>query len=65
MAIPDERIDDLIARWERAFGEHLTREDARAAAARILHLYRRLLRRRRRVADFGDVGNVGGALPPG
>jgi len=55
MPIPDDRIDDFIARWKRAFGEGLAPDQARIEADRVLHLYRRLLRFRR---DNGDVGDV-------
>lgn len=44
MQISDERIDDFISRWERAFGERLTRETARPIADRLLFLCRRLRR---------------------
>jgi hypothetical protein len=44
MAIPDERIDDLIERWAQAFGERISRDEARAVVDRVLHLYWRLVR---------------------
>lgn len=43
MLIPDDRIEDFIARWERAFGERLDRGEARLIGGRVLHLYRELL----------------------
>jgi GTP cyclohydrolase I len=65
MPTPDDRIDRLIERWAQAFGERLSREEGRAAAERILHLYRRLLQHyRRRNADVGDVRDVREATPP-
>ena len=45
MQIPDDRIDDFIARWERAFGEHSRQDEARLIAARLFSLYRELLAR--------------------
>ena len=62
MPIPDDRIDDFIARWKRAFGEELTRDQARVEADRVLHLYRRMLRFRRDNRDVGDVAAP--AMPP-
>ena len=63
MAISDERIDDFIARWKRAFGEDLTRDEARAVAGRVLYLYRRMLQHRREIRDVGDVDEI--AMPLG
>jgi len=40
MIIPDERIDDFIKRWENAFGETLSREEARARAMQLVEFYR-------------------------
>jgi hypothetical protein len=63
MAVPDARIDDFIARWKRAFGDELTRDEARTEAERVLHLYRRMLQHWRDSRDVGDVG--AGTTPPG
>lgn len=40
MIIPDEHIDDFIKRWEIAFGERLSREDARAKAVELIEFYK-------------------------
>ena len=46
MLIPDEHIDDFIKRWEIAFGERLSREDARAKAIELIEFYKLIGRRR-------------------
>lgn len=56
MQIADDRLDDFIDRWRRAFGERLTRKAARPIADRLLFLCRQLRRplppeARRRLAD--------------
>ena len=55
MPISDESIDDFIARWKRAFGEELSRDEARLQADRVLHLYRRMLKYQQDNRDIGDV----------
>ncbi len=45
MIIPEEHIDDFIKRWENAFNETLTREDARIKAMELLELYKMIGRR--------------------
>ncbi len=40
MIIPDDRLDDFIDRYERVYGERLSREEARPVATRVLDLYR-------------------------
>lgn len=64
MPIPDERLDDFIARWERAFGERLARGEAEVIAGRVLALYRQLLRPLPAVPDMRDVGDVPEASTP-
>jgi hypothetical protein len=39
----DEQMDDFSARWEHAFGEKLTKGEARIKAGRIMGLYRSML----------------------
>jgi hypothetical protein len=46
MLIPDEHIDDFIKRWEIAFGERLSREDARAKAIELIEFYKLIGRRK-------------------
>jgi hypothetical protein len=62
MNLSDSEIDDFVARWERAFGERLERDEARSIAARVLALYRKLLRRRPDDRDVGDMQQ--GLMPP-
>ena len=45
MIIPDDRIDEFIKRWENAFGETLTREEARVRASQLIELYKTIGRR--------------------
>jgi hypothetical protein len=40
MTIPDEHLDDFIARWQKAYGETLTRSDALTRATELLELYK-------------------------
>jgi hypothetical protein len=40
MSIPDDRIDEFIELWERAFGERISRDDARKRAHQLVELYR-------------------------
>jgi hypothetical protein len=40
MQVPNHRIDEFIDLWERAFGERITRDQARARAHQLLELYR-------------------------
>lgn len=40
MIIPDDSLDDFIDRYERAYGERLSREEARPIATRVLDVYR-------------------------
>ena len=42
--LSDKHIDEFIAIYEREFGETITREEAAAMAARLVNLYRVLLR---------------------
>ena len=51
MPFADDRLDDFNARWKQAFGEELTRDQAKYEADRVLHLYRRMLTNRRVVGD--------------
>ena len=46
MLIPDDRIDDFIKCWKNAFGEALTREEARAKSYELMELYKVIGRRR-------------------
>lgn len=39
MPVPDDRIDNFIDLWERAFGERSARDDAKARAHQLLELY--------------------------
>ena len=71
MKVSEERIDDFIARWKRAFGEVLTADQARAEAERVVLLYRRMLRRPSAFGDVRDLaskakprGEAGAARPP-
>jgi hypothetical protein len=43
--IPDVRMDEMIQLWRDAYGEKLARATARQRAARLLDLYRVLMRR--------------------
>ncbi len=47
MQIPDDRMDDFIARWKGAFGEHLSPDEARHIARQLIELYRELARAQR------------------
>jgi hypothetical protein len=58
MLIPDERIDDFIARWEKAFGETLTRGEAHEKATQLIELYR-IIARPLPIAGDGGRGDVG------
>ena len=40
MQVPNDRIDEFIDLWERAFGERITRDEARARAHQLVELYR-------------------------
>jgi hypothetical protein len=40
MQVPNDRIDEFIVLWEQAFGERITRDDARARAHQLVELYR-------------------------
>ena len=40
MLIPDEGLDDFIDRYERAYGDRLSREAARPIATGLVDLYR-------------------------
>ena len=40
MQVPIDRIDEFITLWERAFGERITRDQARTKAHQLLELYR-------------------------
>ena len=40
MQVPNDRIDEFIDLWERAFGERITRDAARARAHQLVELYR-------------------------
>lgn len=44
MPTPDERITQFIAAWEQEFGDALTEAEARATLARLIELYRLMLR---------------------
>lgn len=44
MRIADDRLDDLIARWEAAFGERLSREQAYPIATKLLFFCRQIRR---------------------
>lgn len=43
MALSGEQIEDFIARWKRAFGEDLPRDQAEVIGQRVLGLLRELL----------------------
>jgi hypothetical protein len=43
MQISNDRIDEFIDLWERAFGERIRREEAVARAHQLLELYRMLM----------------------
>jgi hypothetical protein len=45
MLIPDDHIDDFIKRWEHAFGETLSREEARTRAHQLVELFNEIGRR--------------------
>ena len=40
MQVPNERIEEFIDLWERAFGERITQDQARARAHQLVELYR-------------------------
>jgi hypothetical protein len=40
MKVSDERIDEFIELWERAFGERITRGEAVSKARQLIELYR-------------------------
>ena len=44
MQVPNDRIDEFIVLWEQAFGERITRDDARARAHQLVELYRMISR---------------------
>lgn len=44
MRVSDERIEDFLARWQSAFEETLSREEAHTIATQLLELGRRLRR---------------------
>ena len=48
MTVPDEEIDDFIARWRSAFNETLSREEAQQRARELIELYKLLLRPKRK-----------------
>jgi hypothetical protein len=39
MTLPEKRIDEFIALWERAFGVRIERDEARARARELVELY--------------------------
>ena len=43
MPISNDRIDEFIQRYERAFGDRISREEARTMAAKLVNLYRLIL----------------------
>jgi hypothetical protein len=55
MQIPNDRIDQFIDLWERAFGERISRDEARARAHQLVELYRS-------IAD--DLAHDRGAAAP-
>jgi hypothetical protein len=57
MLIPDDRIDDFITRWEHAFGETLSRVEARTRAHQLVELFNEIGRR--------SPGGEGEAPPAG
>ncbi|HEX8300270.1 hypothetical protein [Sphingomonas sp.] len=44
MILPDDRLDDFIDRYERVYGERLSREEASPIATRVLDVYRLVTR---------------------
>lgn len=40
MTIRDDRLDQFVQLWERAFGERISRDDARTRAHQLVELYR-------------------------
>ena len=40
MAISDKRLDDFIERYEKVYGERITRDEARPIATRLVTIYR-------------------------
>ena len=40
MMLRDDRIDEFVQLWERAFGERITRDEARTKAHQLIELYR-------------------------
>jgi hypothetical protein len=44
MPIPPQELDDFIKRWEHAFGESLSREEAEIQANRLLELFKIIAR---------------------
>ena len=62
MQLSDENIEDFSARWKRAFGQDLMRDEARVIAGRVLRLYRELLLRP--LPGRQDVEDVAEASTP-
>ena len=40
MTLRDDRLDEFVELWERAFGEHISRDDAQTRAHQLVELYR-------------------------
>ena len=40
MQVPNERIEEFIDLWERAFGERITQDQARTRAHQLVELHR-------------------------
>ena len=66
MVTPDERMDDLIARWATVFDEHLSQKEARQVATKLINFYRLICRTCPQlphltsedfggIVDFGDI----------
>jgi hypothetical protein len=70
MHISDVRIADFVSRWQQAFGESITRDEAQLVATRLVRFYRMIVRPLPESAageDIGeimDVGDVDAAMLP-
>jgi len=43
MKAPNDRVDEFIDLWWRAFGERIARREARARAQQLLEIYRMIV----------------------
>ena len=60
MQLSDEQLDDFTNRWEHAFNERISRDEARTRAAELLELFSLLARR---PPDGPSEGEAGAASP--